>query len=89
MDFCYSWEIYLTNIGKHYQICYKSRTRLKSVSKKVAHKTAAATGKLIGNKIANKIVKKPVPDVNWRNIKKRVILPEKRPKILSELRQVL
>lgn len=52
----------------------------------LAYKTAEATGELIEN-----IVVKPktLPDVNSRNVGEIVILPNKRKKILKELRQVL
>ena len=45
---------------------------------------------LLGNKIADKILKpKPVPDAKSRNVEEIVVPPEKRQKILNELRQVL
>ena len=59
---------------------------LKTASIKVVQKAAEATGELIGNKIAEKILK---PAENSRNFEEIVILPEKREKILNELKQVL
>ena len=59
-------------------------------SKIVVHRAAEATGKFVGNKIPEAIVKwKRVIDENSRNIEEIIILPEKRGKIISELRQVL
>ena len=59
---------------------------LKTASKKVVQKAAEATGELIGNKITDKILKLVE---NSRNFEEIVIPPEKRQKILNELKQVL
>ena len=62
---------------------------LKTASKKVVHKAAEAIGEFIGVKIADKIVPKHVIDENPRNVEEIIIPPEKREKILNELRQIL
>ena len=63
---------------------------LKTASKIVVHKAAEATGEFIGNNGADKIVtQKQVIAENSRNVEEITILPEKREKILSELREVL
>ena len=50
---------------------------------------AEATGEFIRIKIAGKIVKaKPMPEAHSRDNEEIVIPPEKRGKILSELRQI-
>ena len=59
MNFCYSQEIYPTNMGKKI-LDTATKTGLdtaKTTSKKVVYKTAEATGELIGNNIAKNIVK--------------------------------
>ena len=82
MDFCNLEEIYLTDIRKTFEYCYKSWNRCcKNCFQKIVHKTAEATGDLRGIKTAEKIVKaKPVPDENLRNVKEINIPPEKREK---------
>ena len=51
---------------------------------KVDHEAAEATGEFIGNKIADKTLKpKPVLDVNSRNVKEMIILPEQKEEILN------
>ena len=53
----------------------------KTFSKKLVHRTTEVTGGLKGNKIAEQIVKpKLLPNVNLRNSKEIVILPEKKQK---------
>ena len=92
MDFFHSEEIYPINVEDNYWILLlkQGQKLLKAATKKVAHKAAEATGKFIGNKIANKIEKpKLLPDENSRNVEEVIIPPEKREKILNELRQVL
>ena len=83
MDFHHLLENYVTNMEI---LLNTGLDALKTASKKVVQKAAKATGKFIGNKIADKIVK---PDKNPRNVEEIVIPPEKRKKILNELRQVL
>ena len=58
---------------------------LKTASKKVVYKAAGATGEFIGNKIADKFMK---PDGDSKHIEEINIPPEKREKILNELKQV-
>ena len=63
---------------------------LKTSSKKVDHEAAEATDEFIRNKIDDKNVKpKLVIDENSRNVEEIAILPEKRQKTLSKLRQEL
>ena len=52
--------------------------------KKLIHKTVEETGYFIGTKLMIKM-----SDENSRDIKKIIISPGKREKILNELRQVL
>ena len=57
MDFCHSWEIYLTTTEKKSlnTTTKTGRDALKAVSKKVVHKAAEATGKFKGNKLRIKL----------------------------------
>ena len=77
---------------------------LKTVSKRVIQKTAETTGHLIGNKIADKVTKvtKPLPQNNLEIVtneeenagldreipRARYISPEKRQKIIDDLRLI-
>ena len=80
MDFCHLQEIYpLFNTATKAGL-----NALKTAAKTITHKAAEATGEFIGNKIADKIV-----DANSRNAEEIVIPPEKREKILNEVRQAL
>ena len=67
-----------------------SKTFAKTAGKKILKETAKATGDLIGNKIADKITsasKKSQPDeVNNEIPKERYISPNKRQKIINELK---
>ena len=76
---------------KMWDIARKSRLDTTTkFSKKTVYKTAETTEKLTGNKTAKTIVEtKGLPDVNSRNMEETVILPEKKEKILNQLRQVL
>ena len=87
MDFCHSWEVYLSNVQKK-MIWYWKRTRC--LQKKVVHKAVEAAGEFIGNKIADKIMQlKPVIYEKSINFEEIDIPPEKRQKIWNELREVL
>ena len=69
--------------------CYKSRTRcFETASKNIVHKISEIAGEIIGNKIADNIVKR-MCNIYSRNNDDVVIPPQKREKILNELRQVL
>ena len=60
----------------------------KTASKRVVQKTAEAAGDLIGNKIANKItlIGKPKEKEKTKEIEEIYITPEKRQKIIDDLR---
>ena len=67
-----------------------SKTFAKTASKKILKETAKATGDLIGNKIVNKITsaskRSKSDEVNNEIPKERYISPNKRQKIISELK---
>ena len=66
-----------------------SKTFAKTAGKKILKETAKATGDLIGNKIADEITsasKKPHDEVNNEIPKERYISPNKRQKIVNELK---
>ena len=65
------------------------KTFAKTAGKKIFKETVKATGDLIGNKIADKITsasKKSHEEVNNEIPKERYISPNKRQKIINELR---
>ena len=84
-DFCYSWEVYPTNIGKIIDtLTITGLDASETASQKLVYKT----GELIRNKITDKIVKlKLMPYMNWKNVEEIIISPEKRQEMLNELRQ--
>ena len=67
-----------------------SKTFAKTTGKKILKETAKATGDLIGNKIADKITsaskKSQSDEVNNKIPKERYISPNKRQKIINELK---
>ena len=66
-----------------------SKTFAKTAGKKILKETAKATGDLIGNKIADKITsasKKSHEEINNEIPKERYISPNKRQKIINELK---
>ena len=85
MNFCHLQEIFLTNLENKYWI--QDQMLLKTASKKVVDKAAEATGEFIGNKASDKNGKQnSITDENSRNSEEIIIPPEKREKILNELK---